>query len=88
MLCLRKALWRKMWEYKLTTKMMCSYLLPNGSCGKSRGMTRQKLVHWFETAGKEIVKTYVALDYPRKMDIVDGCKKVGEIGGLKNEKNK
>lgn len=80
---LRKALWRKMWEHKLTTKIMCSYLLPNGSCGKSKGMTRQKLIHWFETEGKEIVKTYVALDYPSKVELTrmkDGkVEKVGEI---------
>jgi len=72
-----------MWEYKLTTRVMCTYLLSNGSCGKSTGMTRQKLVRWFETVGKEIVETYVATSYPHKEELVrvkDGkVEKVGQI---------
>jgi len=46
-------------------------------------MTRQKLVRWFETVGKEIVETYVATSYPHKEELVrvkDGkVEKVGQI---------
>lgn len=58
--------------------ILCSYLISNGSCGKSKGMTRQKLIHWFETVGVELVETWASIRTP-VVDLVEGCKKVGQI---------
>lgn len=78
----RKAAWRAVWQYNLST-LLCRWLLSNGSCGKSNDMTRQKLVWWFENVGKEIVKTWAALDAPSKIQLV-GMKngKLREVGQI------
>lgn len=75
----RYALWKAVWRCG-ADRLLCQYLLSNGSCGKSKGMTRQKLVHWFKTAGKEIVETWVKLGTPGSIELVgkDG-KTVGKL---------
>lgn len=65
----------------LSTKhpwVLCQYLSSNGSCGKNKGMTRQKLIHWFETVGVELVETWASIRTP-VVDLVEECKKVGQI---------
>jgi len=70
-------LWELVWRYDLS-RILCRYLLSNGSCGKSRNLTRQKLIHWFRTEGVELVETWASIRTP-VVDLVEGCKKVGQI---------
>lgn len=58
--------------------LFCQYLSSNGSCGKSKGMTREKLEHWFRTEGVKLVETWASIRTP-VIDLVEGCKKVGQI---------
>lgn len=58
--------------------VLCQYLSSNGSCGKNKGMTRQKLIHWFKTEGVKLVETWASIRAP-VVDLVEGCKKVGQI---------
>jgi len=72
-----------LWQLLLDCSMkhpwiLCSYLMSNCSCGKNKGMTRQKLIHWFRTEGVELVETWASIRAP-VVDIVEGCKKVGQI---------
>lgn len=70
-------MWELVWRYDLS-RILCRYLLSNGSCGKSRNLTRQKLIHWFRTEGVELVETWASIRTP-VVDLVEGCKKVGQI---------
>lgn len=75
-------LWQAVWHYDLAF-LLCIYLLPNGSCGKDRKLSRQLLVGWFKTAGMRIVRSYVTTLYPHKVGLTrmkDGkLETIGEI---------
>ena len=74
---LKYLLWKLVWRYDLS-RVLCRYLLPNGSCGKNRGMTRQKLEQFFKTQGVEIVRG--ALDAHRKIEVGSKIELVGRSG--------
>lgn len=65
----RKVLWRAVWQYDLSA-LLCQYLLPNGSCGKSINRTRQDLERWFRIKGVELVKAWVATPFRRKIELI------------------
>lgn len=83
-------MWELVWRYNLS-RVLCRYLLSNGSCGKSRNLTRHKLEQWFRIEGAELVKAWAGAFYrPGKTkagDKVDTIKtrngKVVKVGQIK-----